>query len=297
MVHTTGEDAESLVNTTHYCRSYCWGFLTTDRIIVFLAVFLTFLTKCLDFTKLRHHDNLADIMVPKCTQKLSGIWNVGIFLLFAFTLSRIYASLTDIAPLMRMHDFYLHCLNIPDSDMQTISWPVVVSRLMALRDANPRTSTQKLSPATRKWLNTQSKERMSPQDIANRLMRRENYLIALFNKEILDFSLPIPFFGGSQLYSKTMEWSINYCIFDMLISATDNQVLPLVLKDSSRRKLSEALKNRFRFLGIMNLLCAPVFFVGMFVMHFFQYFNVCFPVAIRNVSLTAYRNIKRIRPP
>lgn len=68
-----------------------------------------------------------------------------------------------------MHDFFLHLLEIPDSDMQTISWQDVVAQIMALRDANPMTA-QKISPANRKFLGSQSKERLDAHDIANRLV-------------------------------------------------------------------------------------------------------------------------------
>ncbi len=75
-------------------------------------------------------------------------------------------------------------------DMQTISWQDVVHKLMALRHANPVTSLA----TTRKYItNYSSKQRMDAHDIANRLMRKENYLIALFNKDILDLSIPLPF--------------------------------------------------------------------------------------------------------
>lgn len=241
--------------------------------MVFLAVFITFLTQCVEFSRIRYHDRLSDILVPKCTQKISGLWNVLIWLFTAFMISQAYQCLTGTSRLMRMHDFYKYCLQIPDGDMQTISWPTVVTRLMALRDANPRTSTQKLSPLQRKWLHSQSKERMSAHDIANRLMRRENYLIAMFNKEILDFTLPIPLLGGSQLFSHCLEWNVNLCILDFIFRA-NNQVNPLVLKDSHRRELSDALKRRFVFAGFMNLLCAPVIFSYLVVVYFFQYFNV-----------------------
>ena len=55
---------------------------------------------------------------------------------------------------------------------------------------------------------------MDAHDIANRLMRRENYLIALFNKDILDLTVPLPFIGNRQFVSQTMMWAIDFCIMD-----------------------------------------------------------------------------------
>ena len=155
-------------------------------------------------------------------------------------------------------------------DIQTVSWQDVVQKLMALRDANPMTSLA----ATRKHvINNTSKQRMDAHDIANRLMRRENYLIALFNKDILNLTLPIPFLRNRQLFSKTLEWNLSLCVLDYVFNE-QQQVRPLFLKDTHRRKLSEGLRRRFLFAGFMNVICAPFIIVYLMTLYFFRYFNV-----------------------
>lgn len=97
--------------------------------------------------------------------------------------------------LMHIRDFYIYLLEIPEEDMQTVSWQDVVSKITSLRDQNVKTATN-ITPSQRKFLSkqlgshvaSQSKERLDAHDIANRLMRRENYIIALFNKDILDLT-------------------------------------------------------------------------------------------------------------
>jgi autophagy-related protein 9 len=156
--------------------------------------------------------------------------------------------------------------------MQTVSWQDIVARIMALRDANPIT-VEKISPSNRKYLGSQSKQRLDAHDIANRLMRKENYLIALFNKEILDLTLPIPFLQGRQLFSRTMLWNLDWCIMDFIFNDY-GQVRQLVLKDSHRRQLSDGLRNRFLFAGFMNVIFAPIIVVYLIVVYFFRYFRV-----------------------
>lgn len=182
-----------------------------------------------------------------------------------------------------MRDFYIYLLEIPDSNMQTISFQEVIGRLMALRDANPVTA-ERISPHNRKFLGTQSKQRLDAHDIANRLMRRENYLIALFNKEILDLTLPIPFLQGRQLFSKILQWNLDLCILDFVFNDY-GQVKQLVLKDSHRRELSDALRRRFIFAGWMNLICAPVIIIYVVIVYFFRYFNVSFTLSSENELL------------
>ena len=215
---------------------------------------------------------MEQILVKRCTKHMSGTWNVAIWVLSLWIISRCFSYLVDIRRLKRLHDFYLYLLNVPDSDMQTVQWQDVVIKIMALRDANPVTA-EKTSPALRKFLGTQSKQRLDAHDIANRLMRRENYLIALFNKDLLDLTLPVPFLGNRQFFSKIMQWNLNQCILDLVFNE-NGQIRQLILKDSHRRGLSDALRNRFIFAGFMNVLCAPIIVMYLLIVYFFRYFNV-----------------------
>lgn len=177
----------------------------------------------------------------------------------------------DIRRLVHMHDFYHHLLEIPDTDIQTVSWQEVVKRLMLLRDSNPATAAG-VSERHRRFMGTQSKQRMDAHDIANRLMRRDNYLIALINKDVLDLTLPVPFIKNRQLFSKTLEWNLSLCILDYVFNE-QGQVRPLFLKDTHRRALSDGLRRRFLFAGFMNVLCAPFIIIYFMMLYFFRYFN------------------------
>ena len=191
-----------------------------------------------------------------------------------------------------MRDFYTHLLEIPDDELQTISWQEVVARLMALRDANPITADN-VAPRNRKYMGSQSKQRMDAHDIANRLMRRENYLIALFNKDILDLRLPIPFLRNRQFFSRTMEWNLSFTILDFVFNQ-HGQVRPLFLKDSSRKMLSEALRRRFLIAGLTNVIFAPFIIVYCIMHYFFRYFNVStasFPIQV--LGLIEYQEYQK----
>ena len=170
-----------------------------------------------------------------------------------------------------MHDFYRYLLEIPDSDIQTVSWQEIVKRLMLLRDSNPATAAG-VPERHRRFMGSQSKQRMDAHDIANRLMRRDNYLIALINKDILDLTLPIPFLKSKQFFSKTLEWNLSLCILDYVFDE-QGQVRTLFLKDTHRRMLCDGLRRRFLFAGVMNVLCAPFIIVYFMTTYFFRYFN------------------------
>ena len=253
-----------------------------NRQLIFVAVFTTFLTQCVDFQAIPQFRKLSEVLVPQCTKNISGMPNVAIWLFTLHVFWRVYQLLIDVPRLMRVRDFYFYLLDIPDSDMQTISWQDVVGRIMALRDANPITA-EKISPANRRYLGSQSKQRLDAHDIANRLMRKENYLIALFNKEILDLTLPLPFLQGRQLFSRTLLWNLDWCIMDLIFNEL-GQVRQLILKDSHRRQLSDGLRDRFLFAGFMNVIFAPVIVVYLMIVYFLRYFNVMSLFAILRVS-------------
>ena len=214
---------------------------------------------------------MSQILIPHCAKRLSNSINLLIWLFVFLWICKLFQYLLDIGRLWQMHEFYRYLLEIPNSDIQTVSWQEIVKRLMLLRDSNPATAAG-FSERHRHFMGSQSKQRMDAHDIANRLMRRENYLIALFNKDILDLTLPVPFFRNRQLFSKTLEWNLSLCILDYVFN-DQGQVRPLFLRDTHRRALSNGLRRRFLFAGIMNVLCAPFIILYFLVLFFFRYFN------------------------
>lgn len=239
--------------------------------LAFVVGFSTFLTSCINFKKVPSSKQMSEILVPKCAKNMSGSASLLIWLFVFLWICKLFQYFLDIRRLRHMHNFYHYLLEIPDSDIQTVSWQEVVKRLMLLRDSNPTTAAG-VTERHRRFMGSQSKQRMDAHDIANRLMRRDNYLIALINKDILDLTLPIPFFKNRQLFSKTLEWNLSLCILDYVFNE-QGQVRPLFLKDTHRRILSDGLRRRFLFAGFMNVLCAPFIIIYFMMLYFFRYFN------------------------
>ncbi|KAJ5777950.1 Autophagy-related protein 9 [Penicillium odoratum] len=260
---------------TYFLGNGFWSIILSRTLnlltFAFVVGFSTFLTNCVNYHKVRGSKSLDEILVPKCTSQMSGSTLFLLWLFSFFWIGKLFQYLLDIRRLQHMHDFYYYLLGVSDGEVQTIAWQEVVSRLMTLRDSNPATAAA-VSAKHRRFMGSQSKQRMDAHDIANRLMRKENYMIALINKDILDLTLPIPFLRNRQLFSRTLEWNLNLCIMDYVFNE-QGQLRTLFLKDTHRRALSDGLRRRFIFAGIMNIFVAP-FIVVYFLMHyFFRYFN------------------------
>ncbi|KAL2865581.1 autophagy protein ATG9 [Aspergillus lucknowensis] len=260
---------------TYFLGNGIWSILLNRALslltFAFVMGFTTFLSNCINYSKFRGSKTLDQILIQNCTKKMTMSSTFLLWLLCLFWIGKVFQCLLDIRRLKNMHDFFHYLLGISDTEIQTISWQEVVSRLMTLRDSNPATAGA-ISAKHRKYMGSQSKQRMDAHDIANRLMRKENYLIALVNKDILDLTLPVPFLKNRQLFSRTLEWNINLCIMDYVFNE-QGQVRTLFLKDTHRKALSDGLRRRFMFAGFMNIFVAP-FIVVYFMMHyFFRYFN------------------------
>lgn len=237
--------------------------------VMFVVGFSTYLSSCIDYSRVRTSSKLSEVQYPQCISRLGVFPSFLLWLFTLFWFMKLIQYVYDIQRLLDLKNFYFYLLDISEAEMQTISWQQVVKRLMNLRDQNPTTSTT--ARHNDRLLGTQSKQRMDPHDIANRIMRKENYLIAMINKNVLDLTLPIPFYKEPFL-TRTVEWNLSLCIMDFVFNE-NGQVRPIFLKENQRKVLIDGLRRRFMFAGFTNILCAPFTVVYLALLYFFRYFN------------------------
>jgi autophagy-related protein 9 len=241
--------------------------------MAFVVSFVTFLTWCIDYPRLSQSHKMSEVIVPKCMRKMHGFFIFALWIFIIYWLWAVVQLVLELPSLRRMHDFYLYLLDIPDRDIQSIQWQQVVSRIMALRDQNLATAVN-LSPETRKLLDSKSRQRLDAIDIASRLMRKENFLISLFNKEILDVTVPVPFLGNRYIFSETTEWHVNLAIMDFVFSAQNGRFNTDFMKERNRRDLVKKLQNRLKVVGLISIVCAPFTVSYFLASYLFRYFTV-----------------------
>lgn len=197
----------------------------------------------------------------------------------------------DIRRLWSLHEFYHHLLGIPDIDLQTVAWERVVEGLMKLRNANVGTADV-LPRFVKQQANYQSKQRMDAHDIANRLMRRDNYFVALFNKELLDLSLPVPFLGERHFYSSSLEFCLKFCFHDFIFDES-GQVKPGCLKKQDRHILVQTLRSRLRAIALISIVAAPINIGAHCAYYFSRYYAVrmAFLISCSAPTNMSFRNI------
>lgn len=248
--------------------------------IGFTIFFSTFLLNCIDYSRIRPEGitRLSDVLVDRCVSRFSGL---TIFFFLSFGLYYILQITTYIYEVMRlvdMYHFYTYLLGIPDEDIQTISWPEIVRRIEAIREDNPVTA---LSSTTQNNPSSSVTAKLDAHDIANRIMREENYLIALFNKDLLDLRVPLPGILSNVLsydgkhgvtLSTALEHNLRICLMRFLFD-TRGRVRDVFLKERNRAALIEELRHRFIFMGILNAVLAPFIVLYLLMYYFFRYFE------------------------
>lgn len=283
---------EFLIDLYYYYRGKGFANIVMGRavdilILVFILTFTTFLKWGInyDFFFYEWTSNsdvnltLKDLIIPSyfATRVPFSVK----FLLFGFAcyiVLRLIQLYFDYKYKLReLQNFYRHLLGISDDmELMTILWSTIVKRLMQLKDYNSLTSSNpNLPPHYVSDLN--SKVRLNAHDIANRIMRKENYMIALINKEVLDFSIPVPPFldavvSRQSVLTRTLEWNLKLCI-DNFVFTENGQINQSILKEASRNQLSNELKSRFKMAAIINLILCPFIVIYFVLLYFFRYFN------------------------
>ena len=151
-----------------------------------------------------------------------------------------------------MRRFYSEALRIPESEIQSDDFGEIIDKIGALQQKYPIT-----------------KGHLDARDICNRLMRKENYLVALLNKEVFNVENPITVKPTSTL-TKTLEWNLSFCVVNYFFDDAGH-IRHTLLKEMHKDKLGEELKRRFIAVGVANLILCPFIFLMLLAYFLFKY--------------------------
>lgn len=231
--------------------------------LIFVVFISSFMGYCIDYSKLPDSRRFSDIKIDQCyANNITGFTKLLLYMFYVFVGLKTVQLAFDIKNIREMYDFYNYLLNISDDELQTIPWQNIIQQLMYLKDQNALTANV---------VAVKAKNKLNAHGVANRIMRKDNYLIALYNNDILDLNLPVPFLKSSPL-TKTLEWNINLCVMGFVFNDA-GFIKQGFLKQSQRDFFVSELQKRFMLAGFLNILLSP-FLVSYFVLlYFFRYFN------------------------
>ena len=265
---TSTEDLDAFLRAIYrYHQGNGFSAIALDRLLnilglLFVFYFTTFLVSCIDYSHLKTAHSLLDVTMDGCPsiQTIPSFILLldGCFLVYITWI--IYRLFADLPHLRRMHTFYAHLLNLSDQHLPTTPWSNVVQRLTRLRQHTP--TTVPADPLLR----------LDAHTITNRIMRKENYLIAMFTKDLFDLRLPGTSFSKSTILTQSLEWNLLLCISDAFFDHKTGHVRADVLKEVNRKLIANQLTTRFRRMAIINAILAPFIAIYLLLFFFFTYF-------------------------
>eukprot|EP01134_Creolimax_fragrantissima_P004268 CFRG4268T1 len=257
-VHLQVADLDELFSNLYdyFLRKGFWPTVLSRLLNLVQAHFVVAVTiilmVCVDYeTLFRSYDFEKSI-------NLSGIYSLHplfsmVLLLYLAIWSYLFIRLVkDLPSLVAVGQFYHEVLGLGEDIMETIAWPEITHRLIgAQRQA-------RFCPA---------QADITDLDIANHIMREENFLIALFNKDVIPLHLNLPFIGKIPYFPKSLEWSIRKCLMGYVFDRK-HRVHPHFRLKGKAHELSHGLTRRFRLMAVLNLILAP-FVIPIVSMYFF----------------------------
>ncbi|WAQ88196.1 hypothetical protein PtA15_9A322 [Puccinia triticina] len=274
---------------SYYVGNGIWAIglsrLSNLMTVGFVIGFSIFLFGCIDYSILRSSHHLHEVIVPQCVSRFSGLSLLLVLAFSGYYSWRVLKFGQEISNLWKMHEFFTELLEVSEADIQTIPWYRLVEQLSRLKDQHPATIATGESEGRRRAIGTpphiQSvlQRKLDAHDVANQIMREQNYLIALFNRDILDLRPPLPgWMVGNLLIAEkhlttSLEWNLLFSLRGFLLDRR-GQVKPEFLV-SSRLDPSMALglQRRFRLMAVINLIFGPFIVIYVLIYSFFRYFE------------------------
>eukprot|EP00929_Paragymnodinium_shiwhaense_P015464 TRINITY_DN12355_c1_g1_i1.p1 TRINITY_DN12355_c1_g1~~TRINITY_DN12355_c1_g1_i1.p1 ORF type:complete len:982 (-),score=182.12 TRINITY_DN12355_c1_g1_i1:152-3097(-) len=170
-----------------------------------------------------------------------GFWRLTVFLFFllfvAYWVCHAAAAFHSIRDAAEMSSYYQEGLGIfSDEILSTMSWSEVVCRLIRQQKAAPFCIVQ---------------ERLTALEVANIIMRQDNFMVALTNQDAFTSRLPA-WIPHRLVYTRAVLWNLRTMTFNFMFDARSR-----VRHDFLN--CPENLAQRFRWMGVLNLvLVVPV---------------------------------------
>ncbi len=200
---------------------------------LFTILFTALLTTCFDQGLIQSGAKLSS-----CSIKDTNNWvRVGVAVFLYWWAWAAWRATKRVRRMFRVKRVWEGNLGLP-SDVRFVSWPLVMKRYQ-------------------ERVNGQA----SALHIVNRIMRWDNYFIAMLTKDVLGLH-------GNRftVFSKVLEWHLRTSI-RLALFRNDGMLIQDVMLYARRKEYVDRLKTVFRRSGIFALLAAPFLFIA-FVVYF-----------------------------
>lgn len=225
----------------------------------FLTIFIVFATTCIEWDITGYHNNALKCYSLKSIFDQEFSWILISFMIIMCII--IGYKLSTLPNLIKKNyktkKIYNYIFGIQDKELQTLTFSEIVTKIKHINN---------------KVLNREDK--LSDLDIINIIMIIDNYMIALINKEILNLTLPC--LKKRKIITKVTELGLfgSYGIpgvLTMTLFNDDNTINQHFVFEKDKDKLTHKLRQRFRMVGLILLIIAPVLLIYLIGRFLFKY--------------------------
>eukprot|EP00357_Protocruzia_adherens_P027133 CAMPEP_0115008128 /NCGR_PEP_ID=MMETSP0216-20121206/21694_1 /TAXON_ID=223996 /ORGANISM="Protocruzia adherens, Strain Boccale" /LENGTH=677 /DNA_ID=CAMNT_0002375409 /DNA_START=238 /DNA_END=2271 /DNA_ORIENTATION=+ len=173
----------------------------------------------------------------------------SILIFIVYLVWHVYCYAIFVREMIEMRSLFIDRLRIRDDDLFSLKWSDIVDRLAEMQ---------------KKYRYCIVKDELTALDIASRIMRKENYLVAMVNSGVLKTKIKLPYLGEKRVFTKAVEWNINIILLNSLFGKDKFHL------DRSFYSV-KTLKARFVFAGVVNLLILLPMVVFCTLFYFFRH--------------------------
>ena len=206
----------------------------------FLILFTLFLFNCVHFKTLVHMDtktSLKDLI--SWNHFFGGVFSILCFIiLMGFILLKLIKLYSSAKAYKHLKDFYNLTLNIEDNELLRLSWNHIVHRISDIS----------------------SHESTNEYHMAQKIMRKDNYIIALFSCDILN----------SLWMTRLIEWNFIYYIINHFFNY-NGHLKATLFTDNTRYEMIDNIKRRLKIMSFVYLLFMPFIFIFLGFHSIFKY--------------------------
>ncbi|RWS30131.1 autophagy-related protein 9A-like isoform X1 [Leptotrombidium deliense] len=232
----------------------------------FVVIFTVFLLHCVDY-KVLFKDKLpannstkvtiSDCLLPLDDAHITPIEIVILIFACLFWLLKIIKLIHSAIVYTAIKSFYTEVLRVNDCSQYT--WQDIQTRLVQaqhlclIQDGN-----------------------LNELDVHNRILRHQNYLIALLNKRLLPIHFKLPLIGEVTYLSKGLQYNIELLLFKGPFALFENSwKLKDEIKSINNRQLcAEKLSKYILILATINLVLFPLTLIWQILHAFYAYAEV-----------------------
>lgn len=155
---------------------------------------------------------------------LCGLYLVIFGAYWVYNLAHLVFELKTAADIQH---FTTNKLGLSERQLQSVTWPEVVSRIVLVWSLSTITcifinSSPPWHTDNSATLQAQKSTRLcivrdlTEHDIVSRIMRKENYLIGMLNRGVLALHVALPWIRTRFMLTKTLEWNLHWCLLDSM---------------------------------------------------------------------------------